>query len=388
MSERVLCVDDDPNILAAYRRQLRQFSLQTALGPGEALEMVRTQGPFAVIISDMRMPQMNGVQFLSAVRALAPNTVRMMLTGNNDLYTAVDAINEGNIFRFLNKPCSPDRLAKAIEAGLEQYGLITAEKELLENTLQGSVKLLTDILSLTTPVAFGRASRIRRTVCDIAEKIKAEPLWQIELAAMLCQAGCVTVSPELLHKVYHNQPLTPEETRIFMAHPRVGSDLIKKIPRLAPIAEMILFQEKHFDGTGEPMDICRDLPLGSRILKIALDFDSLCAMELKPSEALLEMNRREGWYDPEILAVLAEVLLAAIPFETKSLTANELRPGILLAHDLKTTTGILLLSKGQEMTHSLCTCLKTLVARGAAIEEPIIALVPRCLHNTASPSLL
>src|SRR6184192_4097590 len=105
------------------------------------------QGPYVVVVADMQMPGMNGVQFLTKAEAFSPDTVRIMLTRNADQKTAADAVNQGHVFRFLNKPCSPEQLAVTLTAGLKQYKLITAERELLESTLNGSVKLLTDILS-------------------------------------------------------------------------------------------------------------------------------------------------------------------------------------------------------------------------------------------------
>ena len=135
MTKKILLVDDDPNILQGYQRQLRKrFELDTVLSGREGLEAVASDGPFAVIVSDMRMPGMDGVQFLTQVRETASDTVRMMLTGNSDQQTAMDAVNEGHIFRFLTKPCNTDTFAKALEAALEQYRLITAERELLPGT--------------------------------------------------------------------------------------------------------------------------------------------------------------------------------------------------------------------------------------------------------------
>lgn len=104
MADRVLCVDDDPNILEGYKRQLRkEFELATAVGPEQGLRMVTEQGPFAVVVSDLQMPGMNGIDFLAQVRTHEPDTVRMLLTGNAELQAAIDAINQGQIFRFLTK---------------------------------------------------------------------------------------------------------------------------------------------------------------------------------------------------------------------------------------------------------------------------------------------
>src|SRR6478609_5248404 len=142
MPEQILLVDDDRNILSGYRRNLRgEFLIDTAQGGQEALELLEKKGPYALVISDMRMPGMDGIAFLSKLKAMSPDTVRVMLTGNADTETAIEAINEGSIFRFLNKPCSKEILAKTITAGLVQYRLVTAEKQLLEQTLSGCLQV-------------------------------------------------------------------------------------------------------------------------------------------------------------------------------------------------------------------------------------------------------
>ena len=114
MSEKILFVDDEPDLLAAYQRHLRKaFEIETAEGPERGLEAVTERGPFAVIVSDLRMPNMDGIQFLSLVKKKTPNSVRIMLTGCADLETSIAAVNEGNIFRFLTKPCQPNTLVKS-----------------------------------------------------------------------------------------------------------------------------------------------------------------------------------------------------------------------------------------------------------------------------------
>jgi len=129
MAEKILLVDDDNLILDGYRRSLsRDFSIDTALGGQEALKLAADGGPYAIVVSDMRMPGMDGVEFLTRIKTLSPDTIRVMLTGNADVETAVHAINEGSIFRFLNKPCSKELMGKTLTAGLLQYRLVTAEK--------------------------------------------------------------------------------------------------------------------------------------------------------------------------------------------------------------------------------------------------------------------
>ncbi|MBI5579397.1 MAG: SpoIIE family protein phosphatase [Deltaproteobacteria bacterium] len=122
MSNRVLFVDDDPKILAAFQRQLRKkVTIETVESGAEGLDVLRRDGPFSVVVTDYCMPSMNGIEFLGRAREIAPETVRMLLTGSADLGTAIQAVNQGNIFRFLTKPCSPDNLLEAVQTGINEY---------------------------------------------------------------------------------------------------------------------------------------------------------------------------------------------------------------------------------------------------------------------------
>src|ERR1700677_1380869 len=147
MSERILFVDDEPNVLEGIRRTLRkQGEIYTAASGAEGLRVLSESAPFALVVSDMRMPAMNGAQFLARVREHAPDTVRMILSGQADLQATIAAVNEGGIYRFLSKPCPSDQLLLAVQDGLEQHQLIVAEKVLLEQTLSGAVTMLIEIL--------------------------------------------------------------------------------------------------------------------------------------------------------------------------------------------------------------------------------------------------
>src|SRR5579862_2381726 len=232
MSEKILLVDDDSNVLDGYRRSLsREFLMETAQGGADALALAADKGPYAVVISDMRMPGMDGIQLLSRIKALSPDTIRVMLTGNADTETAISAINEGSIFRFLNKPCSKEVMAKTMTAALVQYRLVTAEKQLLEQTLSGALQVLTEVLSLVNPTAFGRAERARRYIHHVVAAMKLKNPWQYEVAAMLSQLGCVTLAPETIEAVYSGEKLSANEQAQYDAHPSVAFTLLSKIPR-------------------------------------------------------------------------------------------------------------------------------------------------------------
>ena len=377
MTERILCVDDEANVLSAYQRSLRKhFQLETALGAELALQAISEREPYAVIVADMRMPGMDGVQLLKEVKRLAPNTVRIMLTGNADQQTAMDAVNEGSIFRFLTKPCPPENLAKALEAGIEQHRLITAEKELLENTLRGSIKVLTEVLALTNPTAFGHGARVRKLVRKLAEQLKLEKSWQYEIAAMLSQIGCVTVPPDTIDKIYHGHALTDEEKEMLAAHPKIGRDLIANIPRLENVAQAIAYQQKRFDGSGIPSDSVAgtDIPLGARVLKVALDYDTLKWSGETDIQVFSELRMRSGWYDPKVLEAMEAVVGCEAAIRICEVRVDQITVRMILAEDVTTTDGALVVNKGQEVTESLRERLRNF-ARHRGLREPIQVLV-------------
>ncbi len=391
MSEHILCVDDDPRILQAFQRQLRkQFRITTAPSGAEGLETIASDGPFAVVVSDMRMPGMDGIQFLSQVKAQAPESVRIMLTGNADQQTAIDAVNMGSIFRFLTKPCPPETLTGALQDGIRQYQLVTAERELLGSTLRGSVKVLTDVLSLANPTAFGHASRVRQVVQKLCAQLNVEQAWQCEIAAMLSQIGCVTVPPDTLARIYHGESVKADELQMFEAHPEVGRDLVANIPRLEQVAKIIAYQQKRFDGSGNPADSVAgaDIPLGARILKVALDYNTLTWSGDTDVRILAELRMRSGWYDPEILVALETIAGLEAALEVIEIGVKDLRTRMILAADVMANDGTLLIGKGQEVTPAMHQRLRNF-AKTRGVVEPVYVLTQakvssRVLQDTAS----
>lgn len=377
MSEKILCVDDEQHVLDAHRRGLRkQFNIDTALGAEQALAALQSQGSYAVIVSDMKMPGMDGIKLLAAVRERSPDTVRMMLTGVADLETAISAVNEGNIFRFLTKPCAPETLVKALTAGVEQYRLVMAEKELLGKTLRGSIKVLGDVLSLTNPTAFGHASRARTLVEKLCRELKCERAWESEIAAMLSQIGCVTVPPDILAKAYDGRNLTADETQILTTHPSVGQELVANIPRLGGVAQIIAYQEKRFDGSGVPEDSVagNDIPLGARILKVALDYNTLKWSGQEDIDVMVKLRERPGWYDPTVMKVLEATVGFEEAFDVLKIDLKDLASNMTLADDVRTEDGTIVVGKGQEVTFSMRQRLRNF-ARKRTIQEPIRVLV-------------
>ncbi len=379
ITDKILFVDDESNVLEGIQRQLRKnFTIETALGPEKGLQTIEEHGPYAVVVSDMRMPKMTGVEFLSSVQLSSPDSVRMMLTGNADLQTAIDAVNDGQIFRFLTKPCPPESLTKALQSGLQQHRLLQGEKELLEQTLRGSVQALTDVLGLVNPEAFGRSSRVSRYVKNMAIHLGVSDVWQYEMAAMLSQIGCIILPDGVLKKVYDGQVLEGEESQLFAQHPLIASDILGRIPRMEEVSSMIAFQEKHFDGTGLPHEALNGeaIPLASRLLKVALDFDALDSAGIDKIQAFEELKSRSGWYDPAALEALKIAFATEIGYEEKMLKFMELREGMVFAEELRGTNDLLLIAKGQAISQTHIARIENYVRMGH-VKEPLKMLVPQ-----------
>lgn len=352
MNERILCVDDEPNILQAYQRTLRkQFAIDVAAGPQEGLDAMQRGAPYAVVVADMRMPGMNGVEFLAEVKRISPATVRIMLTGNADQQTAVDAVNRGQVFCFLNKPCPPEQLARALTDALTQYRLQVAERELLSKTLGGAVKMLVEVLSMLRPQAFARATLVRQLARSVCAELNVENAWAVEMAATLAQIGCIGVPEEILAKVYVGQPLSAAENDVFRRHPRIGHELIRNIPRMEEVAEIVGYQEKLYDGRGFPDDYRHgeEIPLGARILKLVTDWVLLTSSGLAPEMALAVIHERRGWYDPSVMAALKRVLAIEEAHVIREVRVHELEDGMVVAEDISSLHGTLLCAKGQEI---------------------------------------
>jgi response regulator RpfG family c-di-GMP phosphodiesterase len=384
---KILLVDDELNILEGYQRQLRRlFKTEIAQSGDQGLQALKESGPYAVVVSDFRMPGMNGIEFLTRVREIAPDTVRMMLTGFAEIQAVIEAINQGNIFRFLTKPCPPEVMIRALEDGIRQYQLILGERELLEKTLKGTIQVLTEVLALVNPEAFGRASRITRYIREIAEQIddiRQEDMWQLETSAMLSQIGCILLPQETIKKIYEGRPFTAEEKEVYQMHPGIAHDLLKQIPRLESVAETIYYQEKGYDGSGIPSDpkLGEAIPLGARILKAVLDFDVLTTRGESRGKALLRLKSENGLYDPLVLRAFEKVLGTEAQFDLQTLPVNKLKEKMILNQTLWSLDGTKkILSQGYEVTS---TILKHLIKFQSlfGIQEPIQVMVPLSRDN-------
>ncbi|MDV6030907.1 MAG: response regulator [Phycisphaera sp. RhM] len=378
MTDKILFVDDDQKVLNGISRQVGDsLNIELADDPHRALETLQRSGPFAVVVSDMRMPGLNGIQLLTKVKEQSPDTVRIMLTGYADLQATIEAVNSGNIYRFLSKPCPHDVLHRAIDDGIAQYRLVASERELLDGTLHGSIKVLSEMLSLVNPLAFGRTSQVQRIAVAIGEEMGIANLWDLKIATMLFPLGCVTVSQNALEHAMSGQPIPDEEAVAYAQHAAIASGMLEKIPRLESVARIVAYQNKCFDGSGTPDDDVSgtDIPIAARILKIASDFEITYKKLSSTANALKDLTTRKGVYDPSALAALRHALRNGLCQSSHRLVQiEELVSGMVLAADVRTQAGQLMVACGQPVTDSIrrrlgMLCEDGVIDTGFVIEQ-------------------
>ena len=373
MAEKLLFVDDEPNILSGIQRQLRkEYEILTAAGGAAGLDVLSAEPDVAVIISDMRMPEMNGAQFLAKARTVRPDAVQMILSGQAELDATIQAVNEGSLFRFLTKPCERDVLVAGVEAGLKQYRLVMAERDLLQRTLGGSVQLLTEVLSLVNPVAFSRTTRVQRYAMSVAETLGLQDLWKIRLAAMLSQLGCVTVPVETLNKIFAGREVTEDEAGLYGSHAQVAGNLIGRIPRLEGVARII---NAHSGTPDEGTDVpaSEEEEKAADVLRAVADFDLMLARGVSVPQAL---QRLAPTTPKPIIEAISVISYRAGSPVSKAVTVKELTLRMVLEEDVMSDRGMLLIAKGHSITDTTLVYLRRF-AQGQGVKEPFRVLVPQ-----------
>src|SRR5882757_1702713 len=347
---RVLCVDDEARIVEGLVLHLRKdYEVHTALGGDEALKTLKKLGGASVVVSDMRMPGMDGATFLHHVLTFYPDTTRILLTGEPGRDAAINAVNNARIFRFLTKPCPPDQLKAAVEAGVIQNRLVHAERSILKETLIGCIKALSDVLAIANPAAFGRASRVKRLAMEFADTLKCRDFWQLEAAAMLSQIGYLSLPTQLVEKIYCGEPLTPAEKTLASGIPDVAMALLENIPRLDPVIQILAALK----WTDEQIARLGDgtIGMGVRILDLVLEYDALITQGHSVDVAVQTLRRRAPRFTEELIEQFGKHLGAGSgKNEARVIALKAVQPGMVIMQDIRTHLGTLLVPRGFEVT--------------------------------------
>ena len=360
--QSILIVDDDKDLLLALSEGLLgSFRVETSADPKEALDRLYKMPELAVVVADMRMPGMSGLELLRQARSIVPNASRVMLTSADDAQTAIAAINEGNVCRFLTKPCGLAVLQAAI---LEALDLRQTLHHLLEaqfRMVAGIVEVLGKVILMVNPESHALAQRLRQRMRELALEMLHPEFWELEIAAMLAPLGAL------------GTPLSFSAANPAAAFsgdfPQAAAALLRQIPRMEKIAGVVAYLGKNFDGSGQPWDSVAgvQIPIGARMLRVVRDMEEVVGAGRAPGDALRLMQQKEGAYDPNVLAAalacFGEDPHAHRP-HTASVAWSALQEGDTLADDIPSETGALLLTKGCRVTPNLKKMLQHMASRG------------------------
>ena len=347
---RVLCVDDDAFMLNILTKTIGvDYEVLTSSGGAAALQLIENSESIQVVISDHRMPDLSGAQFLRAVRDKHPLIVRILLTGETDLVEAVAAMNQAALFRFLLKPGTRAVLLDTLQAAVVQYQLQIAERELLQKTLIGTMRALSDVLAIANPTAFGHLSRIQELALGVAKQLKLREQWPLEFASVATQLGHIALPERTLGRLYAGETLSPAESAQVAKSALVGESVLKRIPRLDPVVEILsrLTAGKIIDASRRPDS------MGAEILRVVTAYEALERTTTSRDTAVNRMRAQAGRFDPEALTALVDLLdLEGGEDETIEVTIGRVCIDMIVAEDLRTRTGVLLVPKGYRVTES------------------------------------
>jgi response regulator RpfG family c-di-GMP phosphodiesterase len=370
---RVLFVDDEENVLQAITRLVRGYvQPEVASSPLAAVALLDAsvhdpRGCYAVVVSDMRMPGMDGAELLKHAYTVCPESTRILLTGYADLRSAMSAVNDGNVFRFLTKPCSATDLRNSLAAALEQHQLIVDRRELLDHTLRGAVEALVETLAMAQPAAFARATRLRRLTSEMAAALQLPDAWQVEVAAQLGEIGVMTLPEEALEALSRGGCTDPRILAMLDRLPKIADDVLSRIPRLEAIRAIVREQESVDRPDGQW--IRRSLP--SRVLQAVREYDANLHRGLDET-AVIALLRQRTHHDSTILDALQTLASVADGAAVREVDPCDLWIGAVLAADLRSSQGLLLVTQGQPLTEHLLERLRNHASLSGLAARPVV----------------
>ena len=382
--KRVLIVDDESVVLAALSKTLEVegYEVSAVEDPLQAMHLVQSK-PFSVILSDQQMPGLSGLEFLSMVKEVQPNATRILITAVLSLNTVIDAINRGEVYRFIVKPWLREELLLTIRNAALRYEMLSRNQALhaqsqamneqlavqltqldaqnrklqdlnqaLQKNLDRSVELCAKTMETFYPL-LGRKARRVYAVCQIMADTLNLPDDQrrvLETGARLYDVGLVGAHRELIRK-WQETPhlLTPEESAVIELHPVLGQELVAFVADLEGVGAIIRAHHEHYDGTGYPDKLSGDsIPWLARLLAVAIAYGNYPATD---AAALEYVKTSSGTvFDPDAVRALIRCLpQATLPRSQRTILLSELEPGMVLAQGIYSAFGILLIPEGQSL---------------------------------------
>jgi CheY-like chemotaxis protein len=378
---RILCVDDEPRVLQGLRQVLFKSFDITAAESGEAgLAALDAGPPFEAVVSDMQMPSMNGAAFLTEVRNRKPHVSRILLTGHANIDAAIAAVNRGQIFRFLTKPCPPEELQAALKDAVAQHRLVTAERELLEQTLVGSVRALSEVLALVHPEVFGPSARQHVRVRAVADQLRLPDPWQLEVASMLGAVGYVVLPTDVATKVRSGAELSSAEREMAQQMPTVVERVLSHIPRLEQVRALLKWQQTlNHDAAA-----WQNAPRAALVLHAVLELGQLEQSEQNVSAALRTL-RGLARHPTDVLDAVVAACEPKAP-ELRALMLDDIQSGMVFAADVLSKSGLLLMAHGQVVSEPLLQRLRNFHQR-MGVQQPISCELPPSSAEPEAPPL-
>lgn len=367
---RILLVDDESAVLDGLQTYLgRAFDITTATRGEAGLEALQSGSPFEVVMSDMRMPGMTGIEFLEKARAISPRTTRLLLTGWADVDTTVAAVNQGGVFRVIMKPAMPDVITEALQAAASAFrasaptpvAAPVAGDGDAGLALAGGVRALLKMLASAQPQAAARAGRVRQLVRPLCERLGGDA-GQVEIAAQLSQLGTLSLPAPLVSKLFEGRPLSDEEQAAVDNVPALSAQGLEDMPRLEEVRTILSHVSDRFvaDDEDRRRPEGERIPWGARVLKVVLDFDRLTSQRLAGPDAISVLRVRRGWYDPAILSEFALMLGEFDPVRRPTFVRAGMLPKRLVVcqippslHDHPAPTGSLMVLSLDDMRRAV-----------------------------------
>ena len=274
---KILCVDDEPNILSALRRMigLEGFQVTTADSGSQALALMAEQ-EFHVVVSDMQMPGMTGVELLDQVRQKWPTTMRLLLTGNAEVSGAIAAINQGEIYRYLTKPWNDDELLGVLKSAIEMWEQARARDAKLRSSYVMSIKAFSALIDLRRPELLAHSRRVAQLARKVAKQAGLEEDQQQEvfIAGLLHDVGKIALSDHYLRSKFFELPLG--DVKLYRKHSAMGQMSLSISEELKGVAQIVRSHHEYFDGSGFPDKLHGDaIVIGARIVGIVECYEEL-----------------------------------------------------------------------------------------------------------------
>lgn len=371
----IMVVDDQPANLKLLEDLLTQLGHAVRSFPRGrlALDAAARNLPDLILL-DINMPEMNGFEVCQKLKAddrLASIPV-LFLSALNETRDKVNAFRSGGV-DYITKPFQVEEVSARVDTHLQLYRARQVERELLEKTLNGSVKALSDLAHLTSPSLTERSGALRNMVVHMAAHLHLPDPWQYELAAVLCLIGCITLPSDAFEHAYVGDKASAEELQMYRAHPDVGFRLLSRIPRLENVAEMIRLQQVETSNWATN-DVAER---GSRMLKTAQELDRRVLRGIPFPTACDQLRAAPGKYPIALLDALKQYSPSRVHFEVKRLLSQQLSPGMILEDDVVTDEGSLtVISKGTTLTVTLIERVQNF-ARTRGVREPIQVRAPQ-----------